>query len=199
MPLPRFLAWLAAGLVALSLFGCAHPISMSPDLGRLKAEPGARIDRKVGLVVTEADRAMEVTGPGGGGDKVSYFPYRDLEAGLYVALSETFANVTRLAGSADPKVAAEGLHFVITPRIVTTSYSPSLFTWPPTVFTVELSCKVSDGGGRALTEVRVLGDGRAEFEEFKGDFSLSARRASEDALRKLMKALASASALRGGP
>jgi len=191
----RFLL-LAAAVLTLALGGCAHPISLNPDVASLAGSGGAKIDKKVGLVVSEDARRREVTTPGGGGDKVSYFPYRDLENGLYFALAEAFAGVSRVAGPADPQVAAQGLNYLITPEIRTTSFSDSLLTWPPTMFTVELSCRVSNASGASVTEVRVVGDGRASFDEFKRDFSLAAKRASEDALKKLVKALGEAQALR---
>lgn len=81
---------------------------------------------------------------------------------------------------------------MITPSLVTTSHSPSLFTWPPTVFTIEITCRIQDEQGKPVTEIRVMGDGRAEFDEFKSDFSMSAKRAANDALTKLVKAIGDA-------
>lgn len=180
--------------VVLMATGCAHPISLSPDFSKVTTAPVQKLERKAGLVITEQNRAREVNTPGGGGDKLSYFPYRDLEVGLYQALSQVFADVSKVSGPQDPKVKSEGLSYVVTPTINTTSWSDSAFTWPPTLFTVELSCAIVDAQGQAVTVVRVQGEGRAEFSEFKSDFSLSAKRASEDALKKLIQALAEASA-----
>jgi hypothetical protein len=177
------LAW------AVIATGCAHPISLTGNTDALVGTGKAKLDHAVGLSISEDDRKREVTTPGGGGDKVSYQPYRDLETGLYIAFSETFAKVVRINGPQDPKVKGEALRYLVTPQINTTSYSPSLVTWPPTIFTVELVCKVSDVEGRTVTEVRAMGEGRAEFDEFKSDFSLAAKRASDDALSKLVKAL----------
>jgi len=182
----------AALLIAVLATGCAHPISLAPNLDKVTGAGKGRIDKKVGLALAEADRARELTTPGGGGDKVSYFPYRDTEPGLYVALSESFAQVMRVSGPADPKVKAEGLNYIVTPALTTTSYSPSIMTWPPTVFTIEISCRIADAEGKPVTELKVQGEGRAEFDEFKADTSLSARRAVEDALRKLVAAIAEA-------
>jgi hypothetical protein len=184
---------LAAGLLlAVLVTGCAHPISLSSDVASLAGSGKAKIDRKIGLSISDADRQREVTGPGGGGDKVNYFPYRDLETGLYIALSESFSQVTRVSGPTDPKVKEQGLNYLATPSIVTTSSSPSMVTWPPTLFTIALTCTISDVQGNAITELRVFGEGRAEFDEFKADTSLSARRAASDVLKKLMTAIAQA-------
>ncbi len=47
-----------------------------------------------------------------------------------------------------------------------------------------------------MTNIKVLGQGKAPFSEFKADFSLSAKRASDDALAKLLKALSDSPELR---
>jgi len=183
---------LAATLLGAAFVGgCAHPIALNPDIGQVVGSgSGAKIDKKAALLVSNEDRTREVVTPGGGGDKVSYFPYRDLETGLYAALSESFAQVTRVANTQDPKLAAENVSYVVTPVLRTTSHSPSLVTWPPTVFGIEISCKVSDPQGRQVAEVTAISEGRAEFDEFKSDFSLAARRAAEDVLKNLVKAFA---------
>lgn len=185
---------LAFAVVVFTVFvsGCAHPISLAGNVANLAGSGTAKIDKAVGLSISDEDRKREVISPGGGGDKVSYHPYQDLETGLYVALSESFARVTRVSSIADPKVKAQGLNFIITPVIATTSSSPSLLTWPPTVFTVELVCRVTDGDGKPVTEVRAFAMGRAEFDEFKSDFSLAAKRAADDALRNLIKVIGDA-------
>lgn len=193
--LRRTLALVGAA-VTLALGGCAHPIAIQPNLGVLAGSGVSKIDKKVGLVVTDEDRKLQVTTPGGGGDKVEYFPYRDLETGLYMALSEVFTSVARVNGPADPKVQAEQLSYLLTPRLVTQSSSESALTWPPTRFSIELTCKVVDGSGKELAQLQVVGDGQATYDEFKKDFSLSANRAGEDLLKKLVKALAETPALR---
>lgn len=183
---------------AAVLGGCAHPVSLQSDTGALiGAGEGRKIDRKVALAVSDAQKAREITTPGGGGDKVSYYPYRDLETGLYVALAETFSSVTRANGPSDAKLAQDGTALVFIPEITTTSHSPSLFTWPPTIFTIQVEMVVRTPAGAPVAEIRAQGDGRAEFEEFKADFSLSAKRAAQDVLRKLIQAIqASADKLR---
>jgi hypothetical protein len=185
----RTLLLLASACLVVMATGCAHPISLAGAVPQAANANANRIERNAGLVITDEQRKLEVTSPGGGGDKVSFQPYRDLEAGIYFAMSEVFRDVRKVTGPSDPKVQADGLSYIVTPTISTTSYSPSMLTWPPTIFTVELSCKVSDPQNKTVAEVKVQGEGRAEFDEFKKDVSLSARRASEDALKKLTKAL----------
>ena len=194
----RFFAYCAALLACSFLFGCAHPISMTPDLSVLSAAgSGQVIDKQVGYHLPDALRAQEVTTPGGGGDKVRYFPYRDIEPGFYKALAEAFRGVTKIP---DPKdvvaVKNSGISLLITPEIRTNSSSSSAFTWPPTEFTVTLACAITDLNGSSIETIRVTGEGRAEFAEFKSNFSLAAVRATNDALSKLVKALNDSSALR---
>lgn len=185
----RWIALLLATAV-VALGGCAHPISLQSDTGVLvHTGEGKKIDRKVALAVSDAQKSREVITPGGGGDKVSYYPYRDLETGLYVALSETFSGVTRISGPSDAKLAQEGAGLVFVPEITTNSHSPSLFTWPPTIFLIDIEMAVRTPAGAPVAQLKVQGEGRAEFDEFKSDFSLSAKRAAQDALRKLIKSL----------
>jgi hypothetical protein len=183
--------FLLCGLIVAALVtGCAHPISVTADVAQLKSSGKPRIEKSVAYVIAPQDRDHEVVTPGGGGDKVSYKPYRDLDAGIYKALSEVFANVTRVDTVTElSKPGAHKVQLVFIPKITTHSSSTSMLTWPPTVFTVDLTCKVSDANGAPLTDVTVTGEGKAEFAEFKADHSLAAKRAAQDAMQKLVKTL----------
>jgi hypothetical protein len=188
-----------AGLTCLVLFGCAHPISMNPNLDKIQSQSAVRIDKQVGFYISDASKALEVTTAGGGGDKVRYFPYRDIETGFYKALAEVFQGVSKVK---EPQMTDDmrksGITLLIVPEIKTSSSSPSPFTWPPTQFTVTLVCTVMDSAGRLVRKLSVTGEGKAEFDEFKANFSLSAVRATNDALSKLITALAQAPEFRGG-
>lgn len=193
----RLMNWLGLLLVCAVAAGCAHPITLAPNLEAVSNPDATRIPKTVALHVTNSQRALQLETPGGGGDKVSYFPYKDLETGLYKALSEVFANVTAVSTVADKTaLQAAGVNLVVTPEITTYSFSDSIVTWPPTKFGVTLTCAVTDVNGAPLTTVKVTGDGFAPFEEFKANYSLSAVRASNDALTKLIKALKEAPELR---
>ena len=193
----RFLSFATLSLVLLALFGCAHPITMNPDLTLVRSEGGVVIDKAVGFHIPDSAKAIEVTTGGGGGDKVRYFPYRDLEPGFYKALGESFRSVSKIANPKDAAaIASSGITLLITPEITTSSSSESIVTWPPTQFTVNLVCTVVDAKGVPVTVVRASGYGRATFDEFKTNFSLAAVRASNDALRLLVKALQESPALR---
>lgn len=168
---------LATALLAL-LTACAHPIGISPLETPVRNEAGLN-PKKVAYVMTEADRAREVITPGGGGDKVSYFPYRDLEKSIRDALRSVYADVFVVKSASDREaIASFGVSYVFSPGITTSSSSPSPFTWPPTQFAIDLTCEVSDAEGKPVTSVKAQGKGTAEFAEFKSDFGLSGRRAA---------------------
>ena len=189
---------LLAGLLAAVLAtGCAHPISVTTDISQVRSSGQPRIEKSVAYVIAPEDRDREVITPGGGGDKLSYKPYRDLDAGIFKALSEVFANVSRVDAAAEAaKPGRDKFQLVFVPRITTTSSSASPFTWPPTAFAIDLTCKVSDPSGTPVSEINVVGNGQAEFSEFKSDHSLAAKRAAQDAMQKLVKALEETPALR---
>lgn len=187
MALLRCYAWL---LCALLLTACAHPISMAPNLSKLDPPAAAAKPGTVGLYVSAEDKAREVITPGGGGDKVSYYPYRELEAGVYKVLGNVYERVIVVASATDIEALTKsGVSMVARPQVITQSSSSSVLTWPPTDFQVQLSCTFSDVGGTKIAETLVTGVGKAEFDEFKSDFSLAAKRAAEDALNKTQKAI----------
>lgn len=173
-------------LALASLLGaCAHPIVISPieTPGR---DSAFLSPKKAAYVMTDADRNTQVTTEGGGGDKVSYFPYRDLEKGIRDALRAVYSDVFVIKSPFDSDaIQQNGISFVFAPEILTSSSSQSIFTWPPTQFTIELSCYVTDPAGNILSRIRVVGSGAAEFSEFKSDLGLAGRRAASDVSEKL--------------
>lgn len=185
-------------VAAVSLLGaCAHPITMTADPAALKPAAERRIPITVGYWITPDDRAREVTTPGGGGDKVRYFPYRDLESGLYQTLNGVFQDARRLDGPPTAeRLAAAGIQAVLVPRLTTQSSSDSILTWPPTAFSIELECRILDARGTDVGAARVTGFGNATFSEFRSDFSLAAKRAATDVLNRLADTLPTHEAFR---
>jgi len=156
-------ALVAAGSVVavIAVTGCAHPISISPKADAAAQAPSvAKIDKSVAYVITPADMALEVTTPGGGGDKIKYQPYRDLDASLYASFSTVFKDVTKAASVDEAKgLSAKGVQLVIVPTIATTSSSESAFTWPPTKFSVTLTCTATNPQGQQIAQVSATGHG----------------------------------------
>lgn len=179
-------------LTAAALGGCAHPLVISPNPVKLVREAGSppRINAKVGYYISDSVRTAEVTTPGGGGDKVTTVPYRDMEPGLYVMLGNVFEGVSKLNAPSDQQsMRSSGIRYLITPEIVVSSSSPSALTWPPTVFNVDMLLKITDLDGNLVDSPKVVGHGAAEFEEFKRDIGLAGRRATEDALIQMQRKL----------
>ncbi|MBK1891214.1 hypothetical protein Undi14_14335 [Undibacterium sp. 14-3-2] len=177
--------------VPVLMAACAHPITLKSNLDKISTvQASQKIDKSVGYYIDPASLNTEVTTGGGGGDKVKYSPYQDIEPGFYKVLSNVFKDVNRLKSPQEKELITKyDISLIFTPLILTNSSSPSPFTWPPTKFTTELTCKITDKNGQLVVEKKVVGDGAAEFEEFKLDHSLSARRSTEDLLQKLQKVL----------
>ena len=181
-------------LVALVvLSGCAHNIQITPDLAKLRnIESNSVIDKNVAYYISTENKQKQVTTPGGGGDKVTYKPYSDIEGALNAVLSNIFSRVYSINSVDDTKYISEkNISFIFIPEIVTNSSSSSAFTWPPTEFTINLFCKAIDAKGLTIWEKTIQSKGNAEFSEFKSDFSLAARRASETLFEDLHKELIS--------
>jgi len=179
--------------VATLLFGCAHPYTIAPDASRLNAQDIKPLAVNVGYFISPLDATKEVITPGGGGDKVKYTPYRDLEPALFKVLSNTFRRAYPLSSPNDRvAIQAKNITFVFVPKLETDSSSDSAFTWPPTRFKLTLTCQAFDSEGKAIWMKQIDGEGNASFGEFKSDFPLAARRASEKVLLELQRALTEA-------
>lgn len=177
---------LIMSLLALAaLAGCAHPMIIKPEMEALvSTQNSVRIPKKVGLYISPANREKQVTTPGGGGDKVSYRPYADMESGFYKVLSDVFQDVSVVqAPGGDASNAS--LAYIIEPEISTKSSSSGVFTWMATDFEVALNCKVTDAAGQPVSTVSSVGTGHADFSDLKSNFSAAGQRASQDALVKL--------------
>jgi hypothetical protein len=172
--------------------GCAHPIKVAPDMTRLQrvSSTPTRVAANVGYYIPKEVSSVEITTQGGGGDNVRYFPYEDIEPGFEQILSNVFSGVVKLTSIADlPSVARGGTDYIIQPVIVTGSGGSGLFTWPPTNFTVDLTCNIRDARGTLFASPRVVGTGSAETGERLHDHGLAGKRAMEDALLKMQAAM----------
>jgi len=174
----------------LLLVGCAHPISVQPDI-RLLADSGApRLPMAVALHVAPEDTALEVTTSGGGGDSVRYFPYRDLEGPLLYALSRVFDKVvvvTRAMAGED--LAREGFQLSVQPKLLSASGSSSAFTWPPTFFSFTATAAFVDPAGASVALIQESGSGKAEFAEFRKSPGLAGQRAATDLINRLVESI----------
>ena len=185
-------------LVIAGTGGCAHPMIIKPEMQALAATPnGERIEKNVGMYISAANRQKEVTTPGGGGDKVTYRPYADLETGLYKVLTDVFQNVEVLNAPPNSEaIQSKSLAYIFEPEVTTTSSSSGVLTWMATDFSVQLTCKITDAQGQSVSTVSSTGSGHADFSELKSNFSLAGQRASQDALVKLRTSLAQSADLK---
>jgi hypothetical protein len=185
-------------VLAATLAGCAHPMTITPEIEKLTpSADAARIPKNVGLYVSSEQRGKQVTTPGGGGDKVSYRPYADMETGIYKMLGNVYEGVTVLHSPSDAgAIAKDSVVYVVEPEITTESSSSGFLTWMATDFTVGLTCKINDTSGHSIAVITASGSGHADFSELTHNFSLAGQRASLDALLKEQALLLQSSALR---
>lgn len=178
---------LALGAVALLSVGCAHPIKVAPTVANLEraSGDGKKIDASVGYYIPTNAENLEVTTPGGGGDNIRYYPYKDIEAGYTYALAGVFRRVIKVSTPTPRADGNDKLDYVIEPTIVTNSGGSGFFTWPPTNFSVDITNKIRNSSGQLVASPRVLGVGAAETGERLGEHGIAGRRAMEDALNKM--------------
>ncbi|MDF1801199.1 MAG: hypothetical protein P1V81_18690, partial [Planctomycetota bacterium] len=174
-------------LVGLCLASCAHSITITPELDpALKAgNPSQAL--KVGYYIDPVLRETEVVTDGGGGDNAAYYPYRDLEFGLFSVLRAVFPSVARLE-SGDPALLGEGLDALISTTIHTTS-SGGVMMWAPDSFGVVVTCRGIDRDGRQLFEVSGTGQAGASSSELMSDPGAAGRKAAARSLLDLRRQL----------
>jgi hypothetical protein len=175
-------------IVAIALLsGCAHQIQLNPNTDAF-VESDVIINTVVGYHISDEDRKKIVETPGGGGDKVTYSPYKDTESILFTVLSNKFKDVYLVKSLDDSSFIKENeIKLIFIPKIITQSSSSSPFTWPPTKFVFDLTVKALNESGEIVWQKNIKQTGEAEFDEFKSDFSLSARRAAEQTFLQLAK------------
>jgi hypothetical protein len=182
--------------VALALGGCTRTINISPDENAFKRGDAPMVNKAVAYYISDEDRAKKVVTPGGGGDKVTYAPYAELESALRHVLKTRYSDVYLLKSPDDKAYLAEKkISYVFIPRITTDSSSSSALTWPPTDFSINLECQAMDTIGKPVWQTSIEGKGQASFSEFKSNFGLAAHRAAEDAFTQLQRQLIEAKAL----
>ncbi len=178
---------LCGAALILVITGCAHPINIAPDLKSIrKNEASEKSVNKVTYFFNE-DIDIEVITSAGGGDKVRYKPYKDLDVGIYKTFSDIFKQ-TKLVKNSEMAKDTDA-DYLAAISITTDSSSDSAFTWPPTTFVVNLYAEFKNVKSGEKTQIRSTGEGRADFYEMKGEFNLSAKRASEDLLKKFSSAV----------
>ena len=189
----RIVALIAAIATTVVLGGCAHPISIAPNLASIdtKTSLPEKVKAKIAYYIPQESLNREVTTPGGGGDNVRYFPYRDAEVGYEKMLSNTFETVVKRTQPAGSNKVLDGdTNFLLEPELITISGSTGFFTWPPTNFSVDMTSRVRDLSGKLVGSPRVLGAASVEgIFDMKGNHGITGQNAMEDALQKMQASL----------
>jgi len=182
---------LAVLAIVLALTGCAHPVQIAPDLARIErpADAKPKLHANVAYYVNEDLRKVESTTPGGGSDKVSTYPYRDIEVGFYKMLSNVFDNVVVTKQRPGTVPSHPGFDYVVSPVVTAGSTSSSMMTWLPTQFSIELACDIAGADGTVLYRKHVIGQGNAEASALHAEPGLPGKLAMEDALLKMQQVL----------
>ncbi|MBS0344724.1 MAG: hypothetical protein JSS56_29825, partial [Proteobacteria bacterium] len=145
-------------------------------------DQGQLIQKKVAYVMSAGDSGKQVYAPGTSGDIAS----RQLEQSGLDALRAVYSDVVVVPSAKDSSgMQAAGIAYVFTPQIKADFSAPSPYRQPLTVFNTEVVCIVTNPEGSELTRVKANGAGKAEFDEFRYDPGLAARRASSDLSAKL--------------
>ena len=180
--------------------GCAHKINITPETSKLIGVNMKKADYAVGYHISPNMIDMPVETPGGGGDNVTYTPYKDTESALFTVLSKKFKDVYQVKSLNDSSFIKDNeIKLVFLPTITTNSSSSSFMTWPPTSFTVDLDVKAIDSKGDIVWRDSAFATGQAEFSEFQADFGLAAKRATEEAFIILAEKLANSKKLESVP
>lgn len=175
---------------------CAHPITIKPDMGSILPPTGQmEIPAAVGYYVPSDLKTISVETAGGGGDRVSYNPYADLDAGVYRVLSNIFTGGVYVIK--DPTDTAylrdKSIKFVFHPTIQTISSSRNIMFWPPTDFSVTITCVALDPTGREIWSRMVSGQNSlTSVSSTLHEFGITGRLAAQAALGKLQEAIAGA-------
>ena len=152
---------LPAVAAVMLLAACSHPVKIAPPTLTLYSDPALKIGKAVGYHVTDQQRQLQATTKGGGGDKISYYPYRDLEGGLYQTLASVFSSVYVVPdANAQGFIADKHLTFVFVPEVTTESSSTNVMLWNPTNFTVKLHVTANDANGTPVWSRDLVGKAR---------------------------------------
>ena len=86
-------------------------------------------------------------------------------------------------------IESKNIQYVFTTNIYTNSSSSNFVIWPPTDFTVQLKCEAIDINGEKVWNDTVLANGYASSGELLENFSLSAQRATQEAISLMLQKL----------
>ncbi|MCL9774586.1 hypothetical protein [Vibrio methylphosphonaticus] len=179
--------------ITVIMSGCSHNINLTPDYGDIEiinheTKEFIQSDEPVAYYLSTEKRETVVTSPAGGGDSVTYSPYKDLNSVIYSALSLHFADVSYIKSLDNDKDLAN-IRYIFTPTIETTSYSSSALHWPPTKFSITLKMEALNEKKEVVWSKLIKSEGNAEYSDYKSDVDFSAKQASENLYKALTEEL----------
>lgn len=176
-------------IVIIFATGCTHKISITPNNENIISNEFENTKNyNVAYYIENINKNF--ISSGGGGDKVSYFAYKDTEGTFRTILSKTFNKVYKVDRNFDIDfIVRNNIKYIFTYKLNPQSFSSGIFTWPPTDFNIKLYCVAFDKDSKKTWETNVNGKGKALFSEFNKDFALSGKRAVIDTFNKLLKEL----------
>jgi hypothetical protein len=176
-------------LLVVFLFGCTHTINISSNLNSVKNKSEIT-NKKIGFYISPANRDKEVTDSTTGGDKVAYYPYRDLESSIYKVLFEAFKDVRKMDSFPSESVLKEqGVSYVFIPEVITEASNDSIFFWPPTRFKINLGVKAIDSKGQIAWTKNFEKTGEATRDEWRENFGAAGSKANELVMKEFLEEL----------
>lgn len=167
--------------------GCTHKIDITPNQDNI-TNLDYKIDKKNYNVAYYIENInLTTVSEGGGGDKISYLPYNETEAAFRKVLVKHFKKVFLIDNINNKEfISNNDIKLIFNYKINTFSSSDSAFTWPPTKFVVILDCKAIDKDEKIKWQKTLTDEAYASFDEFKNDFGLAGKRATENVFKKLL-------------
>lgn len=167
--------------------GCTHKLQITPDNNQI-TNIGYEIEKKdynIGYYIE--NKNLTIVNSAGVGDKLYYLPYDDTEGAFRYVLVKHFKKVYTIDDINEKEfISKNDIKLIFSYKMNTNSVSDStMFTWQPSKFTITLDCKAVNNEGTMIWQKRVIGEGISKFNG-KYDFSLAAKKASEDVFGKLL-------------
>jgi len=173
-------------LVSMAMTGCAHNNPISITAKDIEVNINKKYPFSIGYIISDSQIKEKVITLAGGGDKVEYYPYKDMVSPLHSLLERSFLNARRLQSLQHSKD-YEDIFLILETTIKTDSTSDSFMFWPPEQFNVNLSANVYDNEYNKIFKTKATGFGTATREEWMTDDGFAGKRAMEMALKDLIK------------
>jgi len=181
-------------LLVLLLFsiGCAHTISITPDLSNINQLVDSKIEVNVGNYISKDDLSKKVVDRLMNGDSVKYASYKEVEPAFVKVLSNIFENVIYIQSLEDIAFIKESeLTYIFVPTIETRAFTYNPYAWPPTDFEMTLACYAIDESTKKMWEWDTHVSQKSKYSEYWADQAISGKKAVIQCLNELQEELRS--------